>query len=220
MTTFWLSDFCSLLNSININPFVGEDKNFQFNSLTRLIILLTLLGALLSQESSNQIFLAGAISIFLIVVIYMLTYNSSELYAGGKREDFKYEFDEFNQDVDQEEDQDVDQEEDQEEDQEDDECPEGTEDDQGEETQENGFSRHQFRSFASGVREAKCLPEGVVRDLRTGEDSDKRKCLFNTSCYEKDTKICGEKPIKGVKSSVGHGFVKSLHSLRPSIGVS
>ena len=79
MTTYWLSDFCSLFNSLNINPFVGTDKNFQFNSLTRLIIFMTFLCAILFQDSSNQIFLGGAISIFLSVVIYMLTYNSSEM---------------------------------------------------------------------------------------------------------------------------------------------
>tara|TARA_B100000287_G_C20671934_1_gene793721 strand:- start:1065 stop:1640 length:576 start_codon:yes stop_codon:yes gene_type:complete len=79
MTTYWLSDFCSLFNSLNINPFIGDDKNFQFNSLTRLIIFITFLCAILFQDSSNQIFLGGAISIFLSVVIYMLTYNSSEM---------------------------------------------------------------------------------------------------------------------------------------------
>tara|TARA_Y100000992_G_C21228015_1_gene473936 strand:- start:84 stop:629 length:546 start_codon:yes stop_codon:yes gene_type:complete len=79
MTTYWLSDFCSLFNSLNINPFIGDDKNFQFNSLTRLIIFITFVCAILFQDSSNQIFLGGAISIFLSVVIYMLTYNSSEM---------------------------------------------------------------------------------------------------------------------------------------------
>ena len=91
MTTFWLSDICSLLNSININPFKGNDKNFQFNSLTRLIILITLIGAILFQDSSNYILLAGSTSVFLVIVIYMLTYNSSEIYSGGKREN-RYEF--------------------------------------------------------------------------------------------------------------------------------
>tara|TARA_Y100001963_G_C6784405_1_gene451786 strand:+ start:2828 stop:3391 length:564 start_codon:yes stop_codon:yes gene_type:complete len=79
MTTYWLSDFCSLVNSLNINPFTGEDKNFRYNSLTRLIILLTLVGAIYYSKNSVQIFIAGGISIFLSVVIYFLTYNSSEL---------------------------------------------------------------------------------------------------------------------------------------------
>lgn len=79
MTTYWLSDFCSLFDSLNINPFVGTDKNFQFNSLTRLIIFMTILCAILFQDSSDQIFIGGVISIFLSVIIYMLTYNLSEM---------------------------------------------------------------------------------------------------------------------------------------------
>lgn len=79
MTTYWLSDFCSLFNSMNINPFSGEDKNFRFNSLTRLIILITVLCAVVFSDSSNEIFLAGGISLFLSVIIYMLTYNSAEM---------------------------------------------------------------------------------------------------------------------------------------------
>ena len=79
MTTYWLSDFCSLFNSTNINPFEGDDKNFKFNSLTRLIILVTIVCAIVFSSNSNEIFLGGAISIFLSVVIYMLTYNSAEM---------------------------------------------------------------------------------------------------------------------------------------------
>lgn len=86
MTTYWLSDFCSLFNSANINPFVGEDKNFKFNSLTRLIIIVTLVSASLNQAISNEIFLGGAISIFLSIIIYMLTYNSAEMSLETEKE--------------------------------------------------------------------------------------------------------------------------------------
>jgi len=79
MTTYWLSDFCSLSNSSNINPFLGYDKNFKFNSLTRLIIVVTVLFALILNSHANEIFLAGGISLFLSVIIYMLTYNSAEM---------------------------------------------------------------------------------------------------------------------------------------------
>ena len=79
MTTYWLSDFCSLFNSLNINPFSGDDKNFKFNSLTRLIIVVTIVSALLFNSHTSEIFLAGGISVFLSVIIYMLTYNSSEM---------------------------------------------------------------------------------------------------------------------------------------------
>ena len=79
MTTYWLSDFCSLFNSANINPFWGDDKNFKFNSLTRLIILITTVSALVFKEHTNEILIAGGISVFVSVIIYMLTYNSAEM---------------------------------------------------------------------------------------------------------------------------------------------
>tara|TARA_B100000287_G_scaffold332346_1_gene317324 strand:- start:419 stop:991 length:573 start_codon:yes stop_codon:yes gene_type:complete len=79
MTTYWLSDFCSLFNSSNINPFSGDDKNFKFNSLTRLIIVVIVVFAILFNSHANEIFLAGCISLFLSVIIYMLTYNSAEM---------------------------------------------------------------------------------------------------------------------------------------------
>lgn len=79
MTTYWLSDFCSLFNSSNINPFSLEDKNFKFNSLTRLIIVVTAVFAIIFTNNANEIFLAGGISIFLSIIIYMLTYNSAEM---------------------------------------------------------------------------------------------------------------------------------------------
>lgn len=79
MTTYWLSNFCSLFNSSNINPFSGDDKNFKFNSLTRLIIVVTVVFAILFNSHANEIFLAGCISLFLSVIIYMLTYNSAEM---------------------------------------------------------------------------------------------------------------------------------------------
>ena len=69
MTTYWLSDFCSLFNSLNINPFSGDDKNFKFNSLTRLIIVVTIVSALLFNSHTSEIFLAGGISLFLSVII-------------------------------------------------------------------------------------------------------------------------------------------------------
>tara|TARA_B100001173_G_C15945649_1_gene529078 strand:- start:612 stop:1175 length:564 start_codon:yes stop_codon:yes gene_type:complete len=91
MTTYWLSDFCSIFNSLNIIPFIGEDKNFKYNSLTRLIILITLVGAIYYNNNSVQIFIAGGISIFLSIVFYFLTYNSSELSFNKDKEHNNYE---------------------------------------------------------------------------------------------------------------------------------
>lgn len=86
MTTYWLSDFCSLFNSSNVNPFSGDDKNFKFNSLTRLIIAVTALFGILFNNRASEAFVAGCISLFLSVIIYMLTYNSSEQFSGISKE--------------------------------------------------------------------------------------------------------------------------------------
>ncbi len=79
MTSYWLSNICSLTNSININPFSNGDRNFRFNSLTRLIILVTIGAALFLKQNQNEILLGGAISIFISVIIYMLTHSSGKM---------------------------------------------------------------------------------------------------------------------------------------------
>lgn len=78
MTSYWLSDFCSLTNSMNINPFADGDKNFQFNSLTRLIIVITIASVIFSKQNKDEIMIGGVISIFLSIIIYMLTYNTGK----------------------------------------------------------------------------------------------------------------------------------------------
>ncbi len=78
MTSYWLSDFCSLTNSININPFADGDKNFKFNSLTRLIIVITIASVIFSKQNKDEIMIGGLISLFLSIIIYMLTYNTSK----------------------------------------------------------------------------------------------------------------------------------------------
>lgn len=74
MTSYWLSNFCSLFSSVNINPFTSEDKNYQYNSLTRLIILVTILGYIYTQDI-NVIY-SGLVSLTLSVVFYFLTFNT------------------------------------------------------------------------------------------------------------------------------------------------
>ena len=85
MTSYWLSDICSLTNSINVNPLAQGDKNYRYNSLTRLIILVTAASAILFPETRNEILLGGVISVFISIIIYMLTYNSSGV-SGGSAE--------------------------------------------------------------------------------------------------------------------------------------
>ena len=76
MTSYWFSDFCALFNSFSINPLAGSDKNFQYNSLTRLIIVLSLVGSLIYQDDYIGILVTGVFSVILSVAIYFLTLNS------------------------------------------------------------------------------------------------------------------------------------------------
>jgi|TARA_B110001450_G_scaffold42652_1_gene38917 hypothetical protein len=77
MTSYWLSNFCALFSSLNVIPFIGEDKNYQYNSLTRLIILVTILGYIFTEDV-NIIF-SGFISLILSIVFYFITFNSKSV---------------------------------------------------------------------------------------------------------------------------------------------
>jgi len=77
MTSYWLSNYCSLFSSFNIIPFTGDNKNYQYNSLTRLIILMTLLGYLYTLEI-NVIY-SGIISLLISIIFYFVTFNSSSV---------------------------------------------------------------------------------------------------------------------------------------------
>ena len=74
MSTYWLSNFCSLL-SFNINPFQGSDRNERYNALTRLIILVTVFGYILTRD--QNVLIAGTVSVIITVLIYLFTFNSS-----------------------------------------------------------------------------------------------------------------------------------------------
>ena len=76
MTTYWISDICVLITSLDINPFNKGDKNKQFNALTRLIIAVTLISAIFQKDDYENIILAGGISILLSVLIYLSSYNT------------------------------------------------------------------------------------------------------------------------------------------------
>lgn len=77
MTSYWLSDFCSLTNSFNIIPFFGKDKNFQYNSLTRLIILITVVSAFILPNDMVSIIISGILSVVISAFIYFLTFNKT-----------------------------------------------------------------------------------------------------------------------------------------------
>jgi hypothetical protein len=87
MSTYWLSDFCSLFTSFDINPFSNESKNEKYNALTRLIIIITLISSLIFNKQQNNILLAGAFSVFISLIIYLLTHNNS---VSFKREPSDY----------------------------------------------------------------------------------------------------------------------------------
>jgi hypothetical protein len=79
MTTYWISDICILFNSFEINPFVGKDKNFRYNALTRLIILTTVLSAIF-LNNFNEIIITGAISLLISVLVYFVSFNKDMNY--------------------------------------------------------------------------------------------------------------------------------------------
>lgn len=76
MTSYWFSDFCALFNSFSINPLGGTDKNLQYNSLTRLIIVCTLIAAIVYPRDHLMILASGGFSLLLSVCVYFLTLNS------------------------------------------------------------------------------------------------------------------------------------------------
>ena len=79
MTSYWLSDICVLFHSFDVNPFSGPDKNFRYNALTRLIILVTAVSTIFFSNY-KEILLAGISSLTLSVVIYFLSFNKDMSY--------------------------------------------------------------------------------------------------------------------------------------------
>jgi hypothetical protein len=79
MTSYWLSDICVLFHSFEINPFSGPDKNFRYNALTRLIILVTVVSTIFFNNY-KEILLAGISSLTLSIVIYFLSFNKDMSY--------------------------------------------------------------------------------------------------------------------------------------------
>lgn len=72
MTTYWISNMCSLINSVNIFPF-GNDINENFNALARLIIFSTIISLIIFDDyNPDNILLFGASSLILSVIMYFL----------------------------------------------------------------------------------------------------------------------------------------------------
>ena len=80
MTTYWFSNICVLFSSLEINPFAGKDKNFKYNALTRLIILVSIITALITKDYL-EILIACTLSIILSLIIYFISFNKDYLYS-------------------------------------------------------------------------------------------------------------------------------------------
>ncbi len=92
MTSYWFSDLCALFNSISINPFYGTDKNYQYNSLTRLIIVVSLAFAYNYPEDYVIILATGLFSVLLSVCVYFVTLNSSAAVESRTIQDLPTDF--------------------------------------------------------------------------------------------------------------------------------
>jgi len=92
MTSYWFSDLCALFNSISINPFYGTDKNYQYNSLTRLIIVATIIAAINYPKDGPIILGSGMFSILLSVCVYFLTLNSKSAIESRTIQDLPTDF--------------------------------------------------------------------------------------------------------------------------------
>lgn len=92
MTTYWFTDLCALFNSISINPFYGTDKNYQYNSLTRLIIVVTIIAAIKYPKDRLKIISSGAFSLLLSVCVYFITLNSASAVESRTIQDLPTDF--------------------------------------------------------------------------------------------------------------------------------
>lgn len=93
MTAFWLNDPTVLFNNAGITeivPMTGMNRESRLNAISRMIILLTILGYLLTL--SYKIILLGVISLAMIAFLYVAQGSSAAAAAtptpSGKKEGF------------------------------------------------------------------------------------------------------------------------------------
>jgi hypothetical protein len=72
---YWYSNPCSLFSSFNIIPFLDSDPNENYNSLSRLIIVITIGFAIFSKDDYLLVLGIGIISFLFSLVIYLSTAN-------------------------------------------------------------------------------------------------------------------------------------------------
>jgi len=93
MTAFWLNDPTALFNNAGITQIVPTSdmtREAKLNAISRMIILLTILGYLLTM--SYKLILLGVISLAMIALLYVTqskaTSNATTQPSGGKKEGF------------------------------------------------------------------------------------------------------------------------------------
>ena len=72
--TFWIEDPNEIIKNSNIWPMPNQDKISKFNSISRLIILLTLFGFFITRSLS--LLLSGVVT--LIIIIFMFYYKEDD----------------------------------------------------------------------------------------------------------------------------------------------
>ena len=72
---YWFSNPCALFSSFNIIPFLDSNPNESYNSLSRLIIVFTIIFAIFSENNYLLILGIGATSFLVSIVIYFITAN-------------------------------------------------------------------------------------------------------------------------------------------------
>jgi hypothetical protein len=72
---YWFSNPCALFSSFNIIPFLDSDPNESYNSLSRLIIVFTIVFAIFSGNDYLLILGIGTLSFLVSLMIYLVTAN-------------------------------------------------------------------------------------------------------------------------------------------------
>ncbi len=72
---YWFSNPCALFSSFNIIPFLDSDPNESYNSLSRLIIVFTVVFAIFSGNYYLLILGIGTLSFLVSLMIYLVTAN-------------------------------------------------------------------------------------------------------------------------------------------------
>jgi hypothetical protein len=82
---YWYSNPSSLFSSFNIIPFLDSDANENYNSLSRLIILFTIIFAIFSGDNYLLVLGIGTTSFLASLIIYLITANDEITFRKNQR---------------------------------------------------------------------------------------------------------------------------------------